>query len=143
MELQDVISELVGEAYPPAVEVNGRLRRNWVARTASALPSEVALNDLQRVIEEDAFGKIREAYSSVATPEELVNVRPSVALVRLDDHHLLVRIEFAGPGKSVGDAAAISQWGVLQFVDRLLPLDELQGLPCKHWFALRVGRYPK
>lgn len=143
MERQTLISELVGEAYPPTVMVGGRLRRNWIARTASVLPSEADLDDLQRVVEDDAFTKIRDAYSSAATPEQLSNARPSVMLVRLDEHHLIVRIEFAGPEKSVGDAAAISQWGALQAIDRQLRLDELQGLPCEHWFPLRAGREPK
>jgi hypothetical protein len=141
MEHQAIISELVGEAYPPVVALDGgRLRRNWIARTVNALPDNATLSEMAKALEEDAFTRIATAYSSAATPEELSRARASVCLLRLDDHHLVVRIEFAGPEHSVGDAAAISQWGVLEAIDRQIRLDELQGLPCDHWFPLRAGR---
>jgi hypothetical protein len=143
MERQTLISDLVGGAYPPAVAVGGRLRRNWIARTANVLPGEAELNALQQGTEADAIAKIQDAYASVATAEQLANARPSVTLVRLDDHHLIVRIEFAAPENSVGDVAAIAQWGVLQVIDRNLRLDELQGIPCEHWFPIRAGREAK
>ena len=104
------------------------------------LPSENLLNELQAIVEKDAFRKIQEAYASTTTSEELLAVRPSVMLVRLDEHHLVIRIEFAAPEKSVGDAALISQWGVMLDIDRVLHLEELQGLPCELWFPLRAGR---
>lgn len=141
MERQTLISELVGDAYPTAVAVEGgRLRRTWIARTVPVLPDDTQIGEMQRALEENAFSSIETAYSSSATGEALSAARPSVRLMRLDDHHLVVRIEFAGPEKTVGDAAAISQWGVLQAIDRGLHLDELQGLPCEYWFPLRAGR---
>jgi hypothetical protein len=144
MDREILISELIGEAYPTTVTLeSGRLRRSWIARTVEVLPPEGRLSDMQRALEEDAFMSIKKAYSSSATPQALVDARPSVHLARLDDHHLVVRIEFAGPEKTVGDAAAISQWGVLQAIDRELRLEELQGLPCEHWFPLRVAREGK
>src|SRR5262249_8032572 len=120
--------------------IGGRLRRNWIARTASSLPNDETLSEVQRAVEEDAFIKIREAYSSAATLQQLSEARPTVTLVRLDEHHLIVRVEFAEPAKSVGDTAAISQWGVLQLLDRRFRLDDLQGIPCEHWFPLRAAR---
>jgi hypothetical protein len=141
MDRQSVISELRGQAYPAAVALDdGRLRRNWIARTVDVLPDEVTLTEMQRVLEDNAFASIVTAYSSSVTAEALSAVRPSVQLVRLDDLHLIVRIEFAGPGLSVGAEAAISQWGVLQAVDRQMRLDDLQGLPADHWFFLRASR---
>lgn len=141
MERQFLVSELVGQAYPPAVAVEGgRLRRTWIARTSSVVPSDANLTEMQQALEEEAFSSIKEAYAATATAEALAAVRPSVHLVRLDDDHVIVRIEFAGPERTVGDAAAISQWGVLQAFDRRVRLDELQGVPSEHWFPLRAGR---
>jgi hypothetical protein len=137
MDRQTLISELVGEAYPPAVEVGSRVRRNWIARTVAVLPQEATLIDLERTVETYAVAQIREAYAATATAGQLSSARPSIALLRLDDHHLIVRVEFAAPEDSVGNAAWISQWGVLQAIDRVLRLDELQGLPRALWFPLR------
>lgn len=141
MDRQSVISELREHAYPVAVAIDGgRLRRSWIARTVDVLPDEVTLTEMQRVLEDHASASIVTAYSSSATAEALSAVRPSVRLVRLDDLHLIVRIEFAGPEISMGTEAAISQWGVLQAVDRQMRLDDLQGIPCDHWFFLRASR---
>ena len=141
MDRQAVISELRGQAYPVAIAVDGgRLRRNWIARTVDVLPDELTLTQIQRTLEDDAFASIVTAYSSSATTETLSAVRPLVQLVRLDDLHLIIQIEFAGPEISVGAEAAISQWGVLQAVDRQIRLDDLQGVPWDCWFFLRLGR---
>lgn len=141
MERKALISEVVGDAYPVAVAVaGGRLLRNWIVRTVDVLPDEVTLAEMQRTLENDAFAHIVTAYSSSATAEVLSAVRPSVQLVRLDDLHLVVRIEFAGPEISVGAEAAISQWGVFQAMDRQMRLDDLQGLPSDLWFFLRANR---
>lgn len=141
IERQTLIAELVGEAYPAAVTLeNGHVRRNWIARTEDALPSEADLTTVGGLLEGDAATSIKAAYSAAATAEAVDQARPSVRLIRLDDHHLIVRIEFAPPEATVGDAAVISQWGVLQALDRRLRLDELQGLPCAYWFPLRAGR---
>jgi hypothetical protein len=141
MDRNALVSELVGESYPVAAAVEGgRLRRNWIARSANVLPVESALREIQAGLEEAASKAITEAYSSAATTEALSRACPSVTLVRLDDFHIAVRIEFASPEQSVGDAAATSQWGVLQGLDRKIRLDELQGIPCEHWFPLRMAR---
>jgi len=106
----------------------------------SVLPSETSLAELQRVLEAEAFESIRQAYGATSTADGLVAMRPIIRLLRLDDHHLIVRIEFAGPEQSTSNVAAISQWGVLQSLDRRLCLDELQGLPCVYWSFIRAAR---
>lgn len=140
MDRQTLISELVGEAYPVAVAVDGRLRRNWVARTVGPVPDEEALAQLHRKLEQHTNTSITAAYASSTPPQDLARARPSIRLLRLDDRHVIVRVEFAEADKSVGDAAAIAQWGVLQTLDRELPIEELQGIPADYWFALRGGR---
>jgi hypothetical protein len=141
MERKTFISELVGEAYPIAVALDGgRLRRNWIARTVDVLPDEATLGKLQRFFEDEAIASIRTAYSSSVTAEAISAALPSVQLVRLDDRHLIVRTEFAGPDLAVGSSAVISQLEVLQAVDHQIRLDDLQGLPWDFWFFLRLGR---
>lgn len=141
MERKAFISELVGEAYPVAVALDGgRLRRNWIARTVDVLPDEPTLGTLQRFFEDEAIASIRTAYSSSVTAEALSVALPSVQLLRLDDHHLIIRTEFAGPDFAVGSSAVISQLEVLQAVDSQMRLDDLQGLPWDYWFFLRLGR---
>ena len=141
MERTSFISELVGQAYPIAVALEGgRLRRNWIARTVDVLPDEVTLDKLQRIVEDEAITSIRAAYSSSVTEEALAAALPSVKLVRLDDRHLIVRTDFAGPDLAVGGSAVISQLDVLQSVDHQMHLDDLQGLPWDCWFFLRLGR---
>ena len=94
MDRNALISELVGESYPVAAAVEGgRLRRNWIARSANVLPVESALREIQAGLEEAASKAITEAYSSAATTEALSRACPSVTLVRLDDFHIAVRIE--------------------------------------------------
>ncbi len=137
MEDRDVISEVVGESYPNAVEVGGRLRRNWVIRTTKVVPGDPELQRLQTFLEEDAAAKIRDAYAPVTSPAKLPALRPVIRLVRLDAHHLVIRTEFAKPQESIGAVAAISQWGVLQTLGQHVAFDELQGLPCHYWFPLR------
>lgn len=140
MEKQTLIGELVGGAYPPAIAVGTRVRRNWIARSRGTLPDEPALSGIARATEEDAFAKIRAVYGPITTAEQLAGFRPSVTLVRLDAQHLVVRVEFADPGTSPGDIAATAQWGILQEIDRQIGLEDLQGIPCEHWFPLRAGR---
>ena len=141
MERTSLISDLVGEAYPVAVALEGgRLRRNWIARTVDILPGEVTLDRLQRFLEDDAIASIRAAYSSSVAAEALSAASPSVRLVRLDDRHLVIRTEFAGPEIAVGSSAVISQLDVLQAVDQRMRLDDLQGRPWDCWFFLRLGR---
>lgn len=141
MDPKALISELVGEAYPVAVRTGNRLRRNWVARTSRPLPPQVSLNELQRRLEESAFASIERAYGGCVSREQLMAARPSLLLIRLDDLHLVVRTEFAARETNVGDADIISQWGVLQMLDREIELDELQGLPCENWFQIRGARH--
>lgn len=130
-------SDVIGSSYPPAIEIaNGRLRRDWVARTSRTLPAEAALAALGRKIEDEVHAAIATAFGTVATEAELKAARASISLARLDDLHLVVRIEFAGPDTTVGDAAVISQWGALQRLDREVPIDDLQGLPRSYWFPL-------
>jgi hypothetical protein len=140
MDLHAVISELVGQAYPVAVRVGERITRNWVARTVRPLPLQAELDVLQRSLQDAAVANIETAYAEVVPHERLAAARPSIALLRLDDIHLLVRTEYASRETNVGDADMIAQWGSLQMLDREIELDELQGLPCTYWFALRGAR---
>jgi len=95
---------------------------------------------MQEMLEEACFASIERAYGTSATPEKLNGMRPSILLVRLDELHLLFRVDFEGHEASIGDTAAIAQWGVLQSIDREIELDDLQGLPSASWFFLRCGR---
>ncbi len=134
------ISELIGQAYPPAIPLGGgRLRRHWIVRTAGEVPTEGRLHALAQSLEGAAVAKIQAAYGSV-TGRQLTGARPAIRLRRLDDRHLVVQTDFADAEGSVGDAAAISQWGVLQDLDREVRVDDLQGLPSEHWFQLRTAR---
>lgn len=134
----ELVSQLIGDAFPKAFDAgNGRLLTNWIARTVEVLPTDTKLDEIGERLAREAHSSIEAAYSGSATAEAIVAARPAVQLVRLDDNHLVVRIEFAAPGKSVGDAAMISQFGVLHNLDREMRLEELQGIPCEHWRLLR------
>lgn len=135
-----LISGVVLGAFPEVVAVGARLRRNWIARAIKPLPDQATLLRMQQVLEETIFAIIENAYSSSVTRDQLIRAKPTYLLVRLDDLHLLVRIEFAANETTVGDAATIAQWGALQRIDREIELDDLQGLPCRFWFPLRAAR---
>jgi len=138
MQGQSIVSELVAEAYPVAVSVSpGRIRRNWIVRAASILPSDEALDAIARKLTEDTHAAIDAAYAEVASATELENARPAVTLLRLDDLHLVVRTEYADPEHAIGDSDAISQWGVLQRLDVQVELADVQGIPRSLWFPLR------
>ena len=132
------ISMLITELHPHAFVEGTRRRCNWIVRATTPLPNETSLFDLQRLIEEAVSKNIEMAYGDMATPCQLDNVRPTLCLMRIDDHHLLVRIVFAGPELAIGDSAMISQWGTLQAVDAKIEIEELQGLPRAFWFPLRT-----
>ena len=140
MGLESLISQLVSQLYPVAFAAGARLRRDWVVRATRPLPTQAVLSVLQNKVEEGVFETIISAYSTSATAEQLAGARPSVQLTRLDDLHLVVRTEFAGPETTVGDVAAIAQLGALQKIDREIEFDELQGLPADWWFWLRASR---
>jgi hypothetical protein len=141
MDIAQLVSELVGEVFPVALPVGrGRLRRNWVLRVAAQLPSDPDLDRLANDAEEQAFAAIRQAYGSSVPEDQLRANRPAVRIARLGASHLIVRVEFCDTEASVGDSAAISQWLVLQEVDRVLRLEDLQGLPCELWFQIRSAR---
>jgi hypothetical protein len=133
----ELVSQLIGVAFPKAFDArNGRLVTNWVARTGEVLPTDTKLEEIAERLAQQARSSIEAAYAGSATVEAIVAASPAVQLVRLGDNHLVVRIEFAAPGNSVGDAAMISQFGVLHNLDREIRLEELQGIPCEHWRLL-------
>jgi hypothetical protein len=136
MNTEAILSELVGEMFPDALAIGPRLRRNWVVRAVKPLPSQAVLLTMQQSVEDSCFKTIQDAYIDGVVPDRLNRTRPSIFMVRLDDLHLLIRIDFAGPDISVGDAAMIAQWGVLQAIDLEIEIDDLQGLPRKSWFLL-------
>ena len=135
------MSELVGDGYPIAAPVpGGRLRRNWIVRVAHPLPPDSIVASLEATLANEASATMVAAYGEVSNTAQLMSARPVVALLRLDDEHLVVRIEFADHEHAVGDSAAISQWGVLQSLDREIEIADLQGIPRRFWFPLRSTR---
>jgi hypothetical protein len=144
MDLEDDLralrSDLVGRSFPVRIQVEGRVRRDWVVRTQSSLPPQGELDSLQLALEEHTFAIIKAAYAEAVPLERITGARPSYRLVRLDDVHLVVRAEVAGRETNVGDADLIAEWGVLQAVDERFRLEDVQGLPCEYWFPLREAR---
>lgn len=139
MDAEDVLNDVVGRSYPIAEDVGaGWLRREWVVRTAVPLPEADALRALGARLGDDVFASILDAYGELFSRERLESARPEYRLIRVDDHHLVVRMRFAGRERVVGDEDAIAQIGFLQGLDRVLRIDDLQGLPRALWFFLRT-----
>lgn len=124
--------------YPAAVAAApGRQRRDWVIRTTSVAPDDMALRALGARIEADLFEVLRATYGDVTDHVRLESVRPTIAFIRLDDLHLVACIEFADLDHTIGDASAIAEWGTLQRIHQHVEIDDLEGLPSSYWFFLR------
>jgi hypothetical protein len=140
MDKDKLISDLVGASYAPGIVSGIRMRRDWIVRSVDLLPDDLAIAEMQSAIVESVFRILVDAYSSSVTTEEMGNIKPAVQLVRLDDLHLLVRIESAAPSASIADDITIVHCGVLQRLDRKIEIDDLQGLPASRWFFLTLAR---
>lgn len=139
MDAEDVLNDVDGRSYPVAEDVGaGWLSRDWVVRTAVPLPDDEALRALGARLGDAVFASILDAYGELVSRERLENARPEYRLIRVDECHLVVRMKFAGRERTVGDEDAISQIGFLQRLDRVLRIDDLQGLPRALWFFLRM-----
>jgi hypothetical protein len=106
-------------------------------RTVRTLPPQPELDELRRKLEEWVSATIQTAYGDVVPLER---VAAAFMLFRLDELHVLVSIEYADSEKNIGDADVIAQWGALQFLDREIEFEDLQGLPCAYWRLLRKDR---
>lgn len=137
---ETLLSEIRSKLFPTAVPLADRLLVDWVARARQALPDQAALSLMQSRIEDEIYSNMRSAYNASVSKERLSEARPRILLVRLDELHLLVRIDMAAPDATIGDTSAIAQYGSLQAIHRDLVLDDLQGLPAKWWFFLRSVR---
>lgn len=133
MSLAQVVSELVGNSYPPAIAIEADwLRRSWVVRCDHELPAQSELSALSANIARAIADAIREACPA------LPHRPPLLDLVRLDAQHLIVRIHYA-----LGDdasAEAIVNWGALQRLDARIRIADLQGIPAQHWSQISAAR---
>lgn len=138
---REQLSEIVGRAFPPATDEGRRLRRFWHLRSAHPLPDEQRLESIQCAI----VAHIREALRvDQVPPEAFVEMTPALALIRLDSHHLVARIDTAGPDTPNSTGAAMAgTWGTLQELDRYIELEDVQGLPATCWWQLRAARAPR
>ena len=136
----ELMSQIVGMSYPQAAIIEGGyLRRYWIARTAANLPTQETLINTEPRIAYTVKQSLVTAYENSSTPDKLEAACPQILLTRIDDVHLVVRIDFSGPERSVGDSAAISQWKVLQAIHLIWPFEELQGIPLQYWFFMQEG----
>lgn len=139
MEEEEIRRTLVGLSYPQVVDIGiGRLRRYWVLRTGTPLPNTSELVVIQRRLQNGICERLRSLYSGTVNTSDLESALPVIVLSTLDEHHLVVRIDFAAPSRSVGDSAGISQWGVLQDLQTYLQIDDIQGIPKRFWFFMKT-----
>ena len=140
MNKEALISELIGEMYPRVVSVGARLQRKWVGRAARVLPIDSVLQDIQQKVETAAFIDVEQARSSEVADPALDDARPSVALIRVDEFHLLIITEWPEFNNVMASLPGVAQLGVLQRIDGEIELEDLQGLPWSFWFFLREAR---
>jgi hypothetical protein len=58
---------------------------------------------------------------------------PNLSCIRLDDRHLLIRIEYTTSEVMAGELRIVSNFGILRELDKVLRFQELQGLPRAYW----------
>jgi len=120
--------------YPGATEYrDGRLERTWTAKVDAALPSKTDLEALASRVMAILHAEIRDACGDAS---ELL---PSVQLTRLEDRHLIIRIEYSTSKLDAGDLMYLSQKGTMVLLDRELHFTELQGVPRSYWTILETG----
>ena len=132
--------QLTGYAYPLGETLGNtqeRVQRRWIVRTKSVLPSVTQVNKIAAMLTEQARQCVIDNYGEFATEEELKINLPSVNIVCVDDHHIVVETEFPAPGFSIGDVALIATWHVLHLLDEQWEIDDLEGIPKRFWFTFR------
>ena len=138
----DTLRVLVGYAYPAAEVVAPdarRFSRRWVVRSVRNLPPQDELRRLAGVLVAKATSVLRDAYGQHASEEQLKECSPAGSIVRLDEQHCVVVIESPVHQAAIGDDAAIGTWFILRGLDEAVGIDDLEGIPKRHWFALATA----
>jgi hypothetical protein len=124
---------LAAMSYPALENVPGvsnAFRRRWVLRLNVNLPERAALESLVESFETDVRQKVATA---LGVSGELGQPVPRVSVVRLDEHHLVLAIDSPTSEAKMGDAAAITTFGILRAADEYWKLEDLQGIPKRYW----------
>lgn len=127
------LSALVGASYPPAESASdrsGAMQRRWIVRSRKALSEETA-RDLQSKLNENARARLMAL--NLDRPDII-----RLAIVRIDEIHLVLETQFPDPSSACGDEAMIATWAALRDVDLCVQIDDLEGLPRRLWFQLEA-----
>ena len=127
---------LAASAYPVASsvpEMAAAFRRKWVLRVGSNLPARDVLEHTVKSFELSARRAIVEALELRGDAELAF---PVVSVIRLDDHHLVLEIDYPIPEAQKGDEAAIATVGILKAADTQWEVLDIQGIPRRYWFIL-------
>ncbi|GJL67089.1 MAG: hypothetical protein NPIRA05_20600 [Nitrospirales bacterium] len=137
MDIQSYMRNLSAYAYPMAepVEDGRRFKRKWIVKTRSQVPQETELDAIGEKLVRTARQRILDRYGDNAE-KDIIQDAPKLALVRVDDYHLVLEIICPSPSFAKGDAAMIGTWGIIKDVDEKWFIEALEGIPKQYWFWL-------
>lgn len=109
--------------------------RRWTVRFRNALTSERAV-ELEQALVERGRKVIAELCGPTSTPTQQKLNEPAVRISVFDEHYAIVETEFPSPSVAIGNSAMYDQLGILGHLNDLFEVEDLQGLPRRHWFFL-------
>lgn len=135
-ELQLFLKGVATHSLPTALPVPerpGRVVRRFVVRGTVPLDTARAA-ELGASFAATARERICEQTAGTASEAEIDANTPTTTITPFDDSYAVVEIEFAAHAHSVGDSAAIAQFGALRDLHHRWRIIDLQGLPIRSWF---------
>ena len=116
----------------------GRRRQRWIIRSQAPLPEATRLTAFAGRIQQEISDEIARVYPGADATLLRVSM-PSLDLLRLDDLHAVLTMDYGGE-PTLGDSDAMIQHGSFRRFDEELAIDDLQGLPAESWFFVRRAR---
>lgn len=106
-------------------------------RVRNPLPGNDELDLIASNLVERYMKTIEEEYGELIKQKNLMKSAMNVALVRVDDLHLVAQIDLPTWDVTVGDESLIGTWMVLRELDELWQVDDMEGIPRRFWLVFK------
>lgn len=135
------IERLTAHATPNRMPIEGDGRReqmNWVVRSVEDIPIGFQPEEASRSLSAAAEAVVADARTARGLPAHLDSGRPTVRLVLVDEHHLIVTVATLRQAEDQAHEYLVAASAALSALDKRLAIDDIQGIPRRFW-RLLVG----
>ncbi|MFO0550972.1 MAG: hypothetical protein U0271_21455 [Polyangiaceae bacterium] len=120
--------------------IDERDERNWFVRVKSPLPARWDRERVSALVAGEAVAAVHAACVERGFSVEVAQLHlPRIELVRVDVSHLLLRIATPRLAEDVAHAYLIAGSHALRALEKLVELDDIQGIPRRYWRHLIGG----